>query len=289
MRLSLHRTRPFSARQHGSGNPQNSYFRPLISVRGLHIERLAKPPVARAKLPPTALSGTQVPRRCYPHSMKKCLPAIFFALLLPIAACKSSHAAHIALAQEPPPTPPRRPPPAPASTTICSISPGRRSFATPIPAPPSAPRMQPSSSTAYGLKTTTAPIPKAAPAPPAPPTPPNTKTSIPTKACSSTSGKLTASAPASAADAFFQTARSAVRSINIPPALPPSPRKHPAARSNPQPLHHQQPASPAESIVVSCGHNFLTAIEVCLDKRLHPIACTAVRSCRANTVRIPPP
>jgi ribonuclease T2 len=40
---------------------------------------------------------------------------------------------------------------------------------------------------------------------------------------------------------------------------------------------------------VSCGNNNLTAIEVCLDKSLHPVPCTAIRSCRANTVRVPAP
>lgn len=92
------------------------------------------------------------------------------------------------------------------------------------------------------------------------------------------------------ADAFFQTARAAARSIDIPPtltsltaqtSLPPDQIVTLFTASN--------PAIPAQSIVVSCGHNFLTAIEVCLDKRLHPIACSSVPSCRANTVRIPPP
>jgi ribonuclease T2 len=49
------------------------------------------------------------------------------------------------------------------------------------------------------------------------------------------------------------------------------------------------PALTADSVAVSCGHNFLTAIEVCLDKSLRPISCGPIRSCRANTVRIPPP
>ena len=49
------------------------------------------------------------------------------------------------------------------------------------------------------------------------------------------------------------------------------------------------PALTSDSVAISCGHNFLTAVEVCLDKSLHPIACGPIRSCRANTVRIPPP
>lgn len=92
------------------------------------------------------------------------------------------------------------------------------------------------------------------------------------------------------ADAFFQTARSAVRAISIPPtlsslteqiSLPPDRIIDLFVASNPH--------IPRESFVVSCGHNYLTAIEVCMDKRLRPIACPAIRSCRANTVRIPAP
>jgi len=92
------------------------------------------------------------------------------------------------------------------------------------------------------------------------------------------------------ADQFLQTARSAVRGIVIPPtlktltsqtSLPPDDIIGLFAAVNPQILR--------TSFVVSCGHNYLTAIEVCLDKSLHPIACGAIRSCRANTVRIPAP
>jgi ribonuclease T2 len=49
------------------------------------------------------------------------------------------------------------------------------------------------------------------------------------------------------------------------------------------------PTMQASSLVLSCGNNYLTAVEVCLDKQLHPIACGPVRSCRARIVRIPPP
>jgi ribonuclease T2 len=92
------------------------------------------------------------------------------------------------------------------------------------------------------------------------------------------------------ADAFFQTARAAYRSVAIPQklstltaetSLPPDQIVDLFTASN--------PTIPASSVVVSCGHNYLTAVEVCLDKSLHPTACGAVRSCRANTVRIPAP
>jgi ribonuclease T2 len=93
----------------------------------------------------------------------------------------------------------------------------------------------------------------------------------------------------SAAD-FLTTARTAYRSIAIPSTLsgitsqtsmPPAEIIALFTRANPT-------LSP-DSVAISCGHNFLTAVEVCLDKTLHPIACGPIRSCRANTVRIPPP
>jgi ribonuclease T2 len=92
------------------------------------------------------------------------------------------------------------------------------------------------------------------------------------------------------ADAFFAAARTAYHSVTIPPtltgltsqtSLPPDQILDLFTASN--------PAIPRSSLALSCGHNYLTAVEVCLDKSLHPVSCSAVRSCRANTVRIPPP
>jgi ribonuclease T2 len=92
------------------------------------------------------------------------------------------------------------------------------------------------------------------------------------------------------ADAFFDTARAAFESVTVPPKLaqlktqtsmPPSQILSLVTSSN--------PSIPANSLVLSCGNNYLTAVEVCLDKQLHPIACGPVRSCRARVVRIPPP
>jgi ribonuclease T2 len=91
-------------------------------------------------------------------------------------------------------------------------------------------------------------------------------------------------------DDFFSSARKAFHSVTIPPklaglqsqiSLPPDQILGLFTASNP----HIPPAS----LALSCGSNYLTAVEVCLDKSLQPIACSGVRSCRANTVRIPPP
>jgi ribonuclease T2 len=91
-------------------------------------------------------------------------------------------------------------------------------------------------------------------------------------------------------DAFFTLARKAVHSVRIPDELstlkrqismPPGKILDLFARSN--------PAFPRDSLALSCGNNYLTAVEVCMDKSLQPIACGPIRTCRANTVRIPPP
>ncbi|MCL2660409.1 MAG: ribonuclease T2 [Acidobacteriaceae bacterium] len=91
-------------------------------------------------------------------------------------------------------------------------------------------------------------------------------------------------------DEFFSTARRAAQSITIPPELtgitkqismPPEQILSLFTAAN--------PGIPRSSLVLSCGNNYLTAIEVCLDPSLRPTACGEVRSCRANTVRITPP
>jgi ribonuclease T2 len=91
-------------------------------------------------------------------------------------------------------------------------------------------------------------------------------------------------------DAFFTAARSAFHSVAIPPtlahlttqiSLPPTQILGLVTTAN--------PAIPSSSLALSCGNNYLTAIEVCLNKSAQPTPCGPVRSCRANTVRITPP
>ncbi|MEO6910320.1 MAG: ribonuclease T2 [Edaphobacter sp.] len=93
-----------------------------------------------------------------------------------------------------------------------------------------------------------------------------------------------------APDAFFALARQAVRSVVIPAQF--STLDHPTAMSPGQILGlfaESNPAIPRDGLALSCGNNYLTAIEVCMSKALRPIACGPIRSCRANSVRIPPP
>lgn len=92
-----------------------------------------------------------------------------------------------------------------------------------------------------------------------------------------------------AADAYFAIARKAFRGIAIPPAV--SGADHelmlPAAEIVDD-FAKVNPSFPEGSIVVSCGNNRLTAVEVCMTKELKAIPCNGVRSCRANVVRITP-
>lgn len=93
-----------------------------------------------------------------------------------------------------------------------------------------------------------------------------------------------------APDTFFALARKALQSVAIPTelssldhqiSLPPDQILDLFAKSNPN--------IPRESLALSCGNNYLTALEVCMSKTLEPTACGHIRTCRANSVRIPPP
>ena len=91
-------------------------------------------------------------------------------------------------------------------------------------------------------------------------------------------------------DAFFSAARTAFHSVRIPASL--SSLRSPTSLPPNQILASFVSANasiPRSSLALSCGNNYLTAVEVCFDKSLHPVACGTIRSCRANTVRITPP
>ena len=91
-------------------------------------------------------------------------------------------------------------------------------------------------------------------------------------------------------DDFFTLARTAVHRVAIPAPL--SQLDHQISLPPAQIIDLFQtanPSFPANSIIISCGNNYLTAVEVCMDKQARPIACGPIRSCRANTVRITPP
>ena len=92
------------------------------------------------------------------------------------------------------------------------------------------------------------------------------------------------------ADTFFSAARAALRSVTIPPTF--NNLDHQTSMTPDEILSSfvaANPSIPRTSLALSCGNNYLTAVEVCLDKTLHPVACGPIRSCRASVVRIPPP
>lgn len=92
------------------------------------------------------------------------------------------------------------------------------------------------------------------------------------------------------ADAYFATIRKAFQQVHIPAVFtstqaPPSMLAPDAIIGD---FAAANPGLPAASFALSCGNNYLTAIEVCMDKNVHPEACQNVRSCRANAVKITP-
>jgi ribonuclease T2 len=91
------------------------------------------------------------------------------------------------------------------------------------------------------------------------------------------------------ADTYFGLIRRAFQSVKIPADFDNagSPGMEPPAAIVTD-FSKANPGFPSGSIAVSCGNNYLTAIEVCLDKSLNAIACSNVRSCRANNVKIAP-
>ena len=93
-----------------------------------------------------------------------------------------------------------------------------------------------------------------------------------------------------AANDFFSAARSAYQSVKIPAQLANLSSQTSLSPGEIAALFTQSnPGLSQQAIAISCGRNYLTAVEICLDKSLHPIACPAVRSCRANSVRVAPP
>ena len=91
-------------------------------------------------------------------------------------------------------------------------------------------------------------------------------------------------------DAYFSDVRTALQQIEIPTLFAAS--RTPPASIAPTALladfSRTNPNFPAGSFALSCGNNYLTAVEVCFDKDLNPIACRAIRTCHANVIKIAP-
>lgn len=89
--------------------------------------------------------------------------------------------------------------------------------------------------------------------------------------------------------AYFDLIRRAREQVRIPPdfAAPASPRGETPDQILTE-FAEINSAIPPAAFALSCGHNYLTAIEVCFDKNLRATACSGIRSCRANYVKITP-
>lgn len=88
-------------------------------------------------------------------------------------------------------------------------------------------------------------------------------------------------------DAYFGEIATAFHNLRIPPAFTTNtqpPTLSPAAII--ADFTAANPALPRTAVAISCGRNYLTAVEVCLSKTLQPEACPSVRTCGATIVKI---
>lgn len=91
-------------------------------------------------------------------------------------------------------------------------------------------------------------------------------------------------------DQFLALDRRAEQSIQIPSQLAHLTQQISMSPAQVITLFTQSnPGVPASSVAVSCGNNFLTAVEVCLDKDLKAESCSAVKTCGATQIKIPAP
>lgn len=92
------------------------------------------------------------------------------------------------------------------------------------------------------------------------------------------------------ADAYFELIRRANASIKIPDQLAkPSKQLSMAPSEVKRAFVDANPGLRGRDMAVSCGNNYLTAVEFCLNKdTLTPQACGAVRDCKATVIRVAP-
>ena len=93
-----------------------------------------------------------------------------------------------------------------------------------------------------------------------------------------------------APDAYFQLERQAKQSVKVPAVL--AGKSTPAQETPAQILGSFAQANagdPVGDFALSCGNNRLTAVQVCLDKNLKAISCSAVKTCGATVVKITAP
>lgn len=89
---------------------------------------------------------------------------------------------------------------------------------------------------------------------------------------------------------YFTAVRSAFRELEIPDAF--SVSHEPPASITPNALlaelSRANPTFPPSSFALTCGNNYLTAVEACFDKGLRPQPCQHVHTCGATRIKITP-
>ena len=91
-------------------------------------------------------------------------------------------------------------------------------------------------------------------------------------------------------DAFFTKADHAFEAVKVPTQLQAVSQTLQLQTADVlRGLYAANPSYPQGSIVLSCGRNYLTAVEVCLSKDgLQPIACQNLHSCAATVIKVAP-
>src|SRR6201996_780531 len=90
-------------------------------------------------------------------------------------------------------------------------------------------------------------------------------------------------------DAYFQLERKAFQSVKTPSqlkvtkqiSLTPGQILTDEAQAN--------PGIPTADMALTCGSNFLTAVQVCMTKDLQAMSCSSIKTCGATSVKITPP
>jgi ribonuclease T2 len=88
---------------------------------------------------------------------------------------------------------------------------------------------------------------------------------------------------------YFNLIRQAFNSVRIPRqfAAPSAPMTISPLQVK-QAFEQSNPALRDAGIMIACPGNYLSEVEICMDKRLNAIACTAPRDCSARTIRVAP-
>jgi ribonuclease T2 len=90
-------------------------------------------------------------------------------------------------------------------------------------------------------------------------------------------------------DSYFALIRKAYSSVKIPPLFQaPTQQQTVSPEQVTQAFSQANLKLPGNAVEVSCPSNYLSEVEICLDKSLNAMACTMPPRCRAKSIRVPP-